>query len=355
MALRLYAQKNPTPNQLSFYTALVLSLLSLVVILLCKWLFLHDLKLLYVVLLMPMHLIVGFFIFRFSLKHFIYRKVKLIYKSIHRLKAAKREAPMNVDMHNHIMDQVEKEVIEWAKEWNKEIHYLKRLEEYRREFIDNVSHELKTPIFNMQGYLYTLLDEDIEEQELRNRYMQRAVDNLERIAAIVEDLNKIARFEAGKIVLEVQHFDIVDLVCDVFEDMELNAKQKQVRLEFKDTISKPILVRADKGMIRRVLINLVSNAIKYGREGGKILVSFYDLDRNRLIEISDNGPGIEQEHIPRLFERFYRIDKGRSRENGGTGLGLAIVKHIIEAHKQTIHVRSRVGTGSTFGFTLEKA
>jgi two-component system phosphate regulon sensor histidine kinase PhoR len=351
----LYAPNNPTPQQLAFITALNHTVILLVCLLVCKYWDPQSIAWWLVFVIPLLVLVTGYWAVFEALRRFIYRKVKLIYKAIHRLKAPKDSPPFQIDMRNHIIDRVEREVVEWAKDWTQEIHYLKRLEEYRREFIDNVSHELKTPIFNIQGYLYTLQDGAWEDPQISMKYLQRAIDNVDRISSIVEDLNHIAQFEAGKVKLEYERFNIHQLVSEVFEDMEMQANQKRIRLEFKDFAAQPFWVLADREMIRRVLLNLLSNSIKYGKERGKTLVSFYEMDKNILVEISDNGRGISEEHLPRLFERFYRVDKGRSREEGGTGLGLAIVKHIVEAHGQAVNVRSRVGVGSTFGFTLEKA
>ncbi|MCH2021289.1 MAG: ATP-binding protein [Saprospiraceae bacterium] len=257
-------------------------------------------------------------------------------------------------MNTQVIEKVEQEVIEWAQTWENEISSLKNMEEYRREFIGNVSHELKTPIFNIQGYLHTLLDGALEDESINRRYIHNAAKNTERMANIVADLGYISKFEAGKLQLELVKFDIVQLVKDVLEDSELKADEKKINLSLIDNNQKPILVFADVESIRRVIVNLISNSIKYGKYNGLTYVGFYDLEDNILIEITDNGKGISQEHIPRLFERFYRVDKGRSRTQGGTGLGLAIVKHILEAHQQSINVRSKVSTGSTFGFTLKK-
>jgi len=205
----------------------------------------------------------------------------------------------------------------------------------------------------MQGYLYTLLDGGWEDENISLKYLRRAADNVERIASIVEDLGLIAKLEDDKLELDKTPFNIATLCKEVMDDMELNASKKNIKLEFKEKTVAQFIVNADREMIRQVLTNLISNSIKYGDKNGKTLIGFYDLDKNILIEVSDNGRGISQEHLPRLFERFYRVDKGRSRNEGGTGLGLSIVKHIIEAHNQTINVRSRFGEGSTFGFTLE--
>ncbi|MCH2043951.1 MAG: ATP-binding protein [Saprospiraceae bacterium] len=349
-----YGTNNPTPQQLAFLTAINFSVVLAVALIIIKLLYPESIHWSLAIGIPIFTLVIGNISMLHSLRRFIYHKVKLIYKSIHSLKAPKSSNPLNVDMRNHIIDRVEREVIEWAKDWTQQIQNLQKLEKYRRDFIGNVSHELKTPIFNIQGYLYTLLDGGIDDPVISTKYLTRAVDNVERMAAIVSDLGMISKLEGGNLQVEKVRFNIVKLVQEVLEDMELHASQKKIGLEIKENTTRAYVVNADKEMIRQVLINLISNSIKYGNVGGQTLVGFYDLDKNVLIEISDTGNGIAQEHLPRLFERFYRVDKGRARDEGGTGLGLAIVKHIIEAHNQTINVRSREGVGSTFGFTLEK-
>jgi len=328
----LFSTNNPTPKILALSTALTQSVIFALILILFWLLDQSIFPFYFVFIVFTLQLFISYLIIFNALTKFIYEKVKVIYKSIHSLKAPKQAAKLKIDMSSPILEQVEKEVTEWAKDWTKEIKYLKRTEQFRKEFIDNVSHELKTPIFNMQGYLYTLQEGAIDEPEIRDKYLARAIDNVERIALIVQDLNQISKFETGGIQLDYKKFDILELVQEVLSDMEISAEKKQISLELKEHAHKSYFVSADKEMIRQVLTNLISNSIKY-----------------------DTGKGISQEHLPRLFERFYRIDKGRSREEGGTGLGLSIVKHIIEAHNQTINVRSRLEVGSTFGFTLEKA
>ncbi len=351
----LISPKNPTPQILAFITALNHALTTALVVIILKLIFPDIIDWWLIGLIFILHLTFATIAIYEALRHFIYNKVKIIYKSIHSLKAPKSSPPIQVDMNTHIIDRVEREVTEWAKDWTQEIKYLKKTEQFRKEFIDNVSHELKTPIFNIQGYLYTLIEGGMDDPDIAEKYLQRAIDNVDRIAEIVQDLNQISKFESGGVQLDIKKFNIQDLVSDVMAEMEFSAARKKIVLELKDHAHKPHWVNADREMIRQVLINLVSNSIKYGREGGKTLIGFYDLDKNILVEISDTGKGIAQDHLPRLFERFYRVDKGRSRGEGGTGLGLSIVKHIIEAHNQTINVRSRLDVGSTFGFTLEKA
>ena len=260
-----------------------------------------------------------------------------------------------IGMDRIILDEVEREVSEWADQYERDEEELERLASYRRRFIGDVSHELKTPIFNIQGFVHTLLDGAIHDDKVNIQYLNRAAKNVDRLQSIVEDLETINKLEAGQVVLDLRDFDLHELADEVFEDLEMRARERNIRLTYKDGANQRFQVRADKETIRQVLVNLVHNSIKYGREGGVTKVSFYDMENFVLVEVSDNGIGIPEEHLKYVFDRFYRIDKSRSRDAGGTGLGLAIVKHIIEAHKQTINVRSTVGQGSTFGFTLEKA
>jgi two-component system phosphate regulon sensor histidine kinase PhoR len=250
-----------------------------------------------------------------------------------------------------------KEVIKWARDNRMEIDQLKRLADFRKEFLGNVSHELKTPIFNIQGYLHTLLDGAMSDPEVNIRFLQRAAKSSERLSDLVADLLAISQLESGELEMEIERFDINSLVKDVYEQLEEKAKRRHISLLIKDGCNKPFYVQADRYRIRQVLVNLVTNAIKYGKESGTITAAYYDMDENLLVEIADNGEGIAQEHLPRIFERFYRVSKSRARDNetGGTGLGLAIVKHIIEAHNQTVNVRSTEGAGTTFGFTLTKS
>ena len=296
-----------------------------------------------------------FLIFYYLLEIFIYRKIKLIYKTISSSKDSKLRTKEKVDLNENIFNEVSREVQEWEQHRTEEIAELKKLETFRKEFLGNVSHELKTPIFNIQGYIHTLLDGAMHDEEVNVQYLQRAAKSAERLSLIVDDLEAISKMEGGEFILDQRTFDIFELVKDVYESSELKAREKDISLNFKKGSDKSFYVYADKERIRQVIVNLVVNSIKYGREGGSTTTGFYDMDENVLIEITDSGIGIEPNHLSRVFERFYRVDKSRSRDAGGTGLGLAIVKHIIEAHKQTINVRSSYGVGTTFTFTLKKA
>ncbi len=300
----------------------------------------------------------SFILFFYSLEFFIYRKIKLIYKTIHSLKTQKYDARLsNFGWKTDPIANMNKEVINWAKDQKEQMEELKRLADFRKEFLGNVSHELKTPIFNIQGYIHTLIDGALDDPEVNIRFLKKAAKSADRLSDLVADLLAISQLEAGELQMEMERFDINAMAKDVYEQLEVRAKERGISLLIKEGCNRPFFVYADKYRIRQVIVNLVGNAIKYGKEYGTATASFYDMDENILIEIADNGEGIGQEHLPRIFERFYRVDKSRSRESGpgGTGLGLAIVKHIIEAHSQTINVRSSMGEGTTFAFTLKKA
>ena len=291
-----------------------------------------------------------------ALQQFIYRRVKLIYKTIHNMKTPKGVKAETMNMGRHLIDEVEEEVTNWAIERDKEIENLRKLEAYRRDFLGNVSHELKTPIFNVQGYIETLIESKLEDENINIRYLKRAAKNVERLSTITQDLDMIAQIESEDLYLDIQRFDVHELANEIFDEMSITALERQIKFSFKQGCDKSFYVKADRERIRQVFVNLMTNSVKYGRDYGNTKVGFYEMDdQHLLIEISDDGYGIKEEHLPRLFERFYRVDKSRSREQGGSGLGLAIVKHIIEAHKQTVTVRSTLNVGSTFGFTLEKA
>jgi two-component system phosphate regulon sensor histidine kinase PhoR len=280
-------------------------------------------------------------------KLYIHSKISVIYKNIYKHKGVTRFVDVDID-------SVEKEVENWAIQKENEILQMKASETYRREFIGNVSHELKTPIFNIQGYILTLLDGGLYDEEVNMKYLKRTSKSVDRMINIVDDLEVITRLETEETQLEIGEFNIVELAKDVLDQLELKANESKIELSIqKEILTEFVLGDIDK--IQQVFANLISNSIKYGKEDGRTEVRFFDMNENILIEISDDGIGISEMDLPRLFERFYRVDKNRSRKIGGTGLGLAIVKHIIEAHNQTINVRSTVDVGSTFSFILEKA
>jgi two-component system phosphate regulon sensor histidine kinase PhoR len=295
-----------------------------------------------------------YFSFYYGVQQFIYSKIQLIYKTIHNLKRTKN-VTKRIFMDKDIISNVRQEVLDWAKDNKQEIERLEGLEKYRREFIGNVSHELKTPIFNIQGYLLTLLEGGLEDPTINRRYLDRAEKSVQRMISIVEDLDIITKLEMGKLELQLKRVDVLEIAKEAIESQEMRAKNQKTRVIIEEVHEKPIWVKADGPKILQVLINLLVNSINYNDENGLTEIRFFDMGENVLVEVADNGIGIEKEHLPRLFERFYRVDKSRSRAEGGSGLGLAIVKHIMEAHDQTINVRSTPGEGSTFSFTLKKA
>lgn len=294
----------------------------------------------------------SFFMLQYRVEKFIYKRVKKIYDDVSLLDSTTlRNQPITTDMATLTQD-----VQKFAKEKKIEIETLKIREEYRREFLGNVSHELKTPLFTVQGYLSTLLDGAMNDKTIRKKYLERAEKGVERLIHIVKDLDMITKLEAGDLNLEFSEFNIIDVIQNVFDLLEMKADEKNIMLMFDMKYTKPINVLGDQEKIQQVLTNLVMNSIKYGKENGTTEVSIEDLVNNKVIvRVTDNGEGIQKQHISRLFERFFRVDKSGARSEGGSGLGLSIVKHIIEAHNEKIYIESKYGYGSEFSFTLEKA
>jgi two-component system phosphate regulon sensor histidine kinase PhoR len=293
----------------------------------------------------------SFFVLQYRVERFIYRRVKKIYDDVALLESSTfRNKSITTDMAT-----LTREVEKFARDKKIEIETLKIREEYRREFLGNVSHELKTPLFTVQGYLLTLLDGAMNDKVLRKKYLQRAEKGVERLIYIVQDLDMITKLEVGDLNLNFSKFNIVELIQNVFDLLEMKADRKGIMLMFDMKYIRPIMVYADQEKIQQVVTNLVVNSIKYGKENGTTEVSIEDLVNNKIIiRIKDNGEGIEKKNIPRLFERFFRVDKSGARSEGGSGLGLSIVKHIIEGHDEKIYVESQHGEGSEFSFTLEK-
>ncbi|MBD0723937.1 two-component sensor histidine kinase [Flavobacterium sp. L1I52] len=294
----------------------------------------------------------SFLVLQYRVERFIYRRVKKIYDDVSLLESSTLiNQPITTDM-----ETLTREVKKFATDKKLEIEMLQVREEYRREFLGNISHELKTPLFTVQGYISTLLDGAMDDKTIRKKYLKRADKGVERLIYIVEDLDMITKLESGDLNLEITEFDIVELIRNVFDLLEMKADKKKITLAFENEYIRPNFVRADKDRIQQVIENLIVNSIKYGKKGGVTEVAVVNLTKEKvLVRISDDGEGIEQQNIPRLFERFYRVNKSGSRAEGGSGLGLAIVKHIIEAHKEKIYVESEFGIGSEFSFTVEKA
>ena len=295
---------------------------------------------------------VCFVMIQYRVENFIYKRVKQIYDDLTLLESTDlRQQPITTDMRT-----LTEEIDKYAREKKIEIETLKVREEYRKEFLGNVSHELKTPLFTVQGYIETLLDGAMDDPKISKKYLNRASKGVERLTYILKDLDMITRLEVGDLSLNYETFDIVELVENVFDLFEMKASKKKITLTFDIDYPNPIYVNADRERIQQILANLVVNSIKYGLERGTTEISIENLIKNKVIvRVTDNGEGIDNEHLPRLFERFYRVDKSGSRNEGGSGLGLSIVKHIIEAHNEKIYVESEPGVGSEFSFTLEKA
>lgn len=342
-------KKSLSPRELAAYSGIVLS-----VPIAAAFFFLQkDWKT--AVIALPLVFIAVYTVILFVIERFIYRKVKLIYKIINRTKATKKEEMYyKYLLPQKSIDEVRDDVEAWAEQQAGEIELLKKNEVFRKEFLQNLSHEFKTPVFSIQGYVDILLQGGIENPDINRKYLQKAANNVERLVNLIKDLDEISKLERGEIKLLKQYFVIQDLLRQVFDSLSLKMDQKNISFTIKKGCEKPITVFADKEKIRQVLTNLADNSIKYGRTGGTVVASVYNTDdKNVLVEISDDGMGIPEKQLSRVFERFYRTSEGRAREVAGTGLGLAICKHIIEAHGHTIHVRSKEGVGTTFGFTLD--
>jgi len=344
----MFKDKNLSPKQLALLTALILSsLIALsVFVLIANW------KLLLVYFIACFAVI--YFLVNQILELFIYKKIKLIYKLISYTKASKREeAYQKYILPRKGIDEVREDVEKWAAQKADEIQTLQSNEQFRKEFLQNLSHEIKTPIFAIQGYLELLSDGAAEDPILSKKFIGQAESNVQRLVGLLNDVDVITNLEINKDSILKQHFIMQDLITEVVQNLNVKLLKKNIQFQFKKGSELPIEVFADKNKIYQVLVNIFSNAVKYGKIDGEITASVYHLeDKKILIEITDNGIGIDEAHIPRLFERFYRTDDARSRDIGGSGLGLAICKHIIEAHGENIHVRSQLNVGTTIGFTL---
>jgi len=341
--------KNLSPRQLAAFTAAILAVPIAIGILILTRNWQIGLGSLVVVF------AGGYWLILVTMERFIYRKIKLIYKLIYQTKATKKEEMyFKYILPQKSIDEVRADVEEWGERRINEIELLRQNEAYRKEFLQNLAHEFKTPIFAIQGYVDTLLDGAMEEEAIRKRFLENTAKNVDRLVNLMNDLDEISKLERGEQLLAKQNFIIQELIREVYDSLSIKTQGKNIRTIIKKGCEAPITVFADKEKIKQVLINLVENATKYGKQNGSIVASSYDTDdQHVLVEISDDGIGIEEEHLPRIFERFYRTDTARSRDKGGTGLGLAICKHIIEAHGQSIHVRSTPDVGTTIGFTLE--
>jgi two-component system phosphate regulon sensor histidine kinase PhoR len=336
-----------TPKKIAIALTLALAVpVFILFAIICLW-FENSMQSWQIIVISASLLLSIYLISYYFLNQYVHERVKVIYKTLTRQRGVSDDVESD-------LDKVDEDVDQMINERQREIEELKSMESFRREFLGNVSHELKTPIFNIQGYIHTLIDGAIRDENVNMQYLQRSSKSVDRMINIVEDLEMISKIESNQLELEFTRWDIVDHLQELFDILEMKAKKRSVSLSINNQ-STNNFVEADRDKISQVLINLIENSIKYGNEGGHTKVRLFEMGENLLIEIADDGAGIPAEHLPRLFERFYRVDKSRSRSAGGTGLGLSIVKHIIEAHRQTINVRSTENVGTTFSFTLKKA
>ena len=342
--------KSKTPQKLSIFASIIITVFSSVLLIFSHWLGWE----IWMVVFIPVTFLMAYSTTLYILSILISDKIAPIYKTIREIPGdGKRQTRLNQGKRD-IIEEVDQEVKMWAEDKRAEIDRLRDLEKYRKDFVGNVSHELKTPIFNIQGYILTLLDGGLEDPKINRLYLERTEKSIDRMISIVEDLESITKLESGEMKLNMEPFDLIKLTEEAFELELRDANERRISMNLAVKANKPVIVKADKKRIFEVISNLVGNAIKYGKKGGNVDVVFYDMDNMVLIEVSDDGIGIEKKDLLRVFERFYRVDKSRSRMQGGTGLGLSIVKHIIEAHEQTIHVKSQIDKGTTFTFMLEK-
>jgi two-component system phosphate regulon sensor histidine kinase PhoR len=346
----MFTTKNLSPKQLSALTALIVSVpvgFAFYVVEQLAWIGLVAFLVMFVG---------SYYLISFVLEWFIYRKIKLIYKFIHNTKASKREETYyKYILPKKGIDEVKEDVEKWAEQRKEEVELLQKNEAYRKEFLQNLAHEFKTPIFAIQGYVETLLEGALDNNDVNRKFLENTSKNVDRMVGLVNNLDAISRLESGEQPLIKEQFIIQDLIKEVFEALFIKTEKRNIKTSIKKGCETDVLVFADKEKIRQVIINIITNATKYGKQDGAIVAGIYKTDEQKiLIEFSDDGIGIAEEHLDRIFERFYRTDRGRSRDKGGTGLGLAICKHIVEAHAQTIHVRSKVDIGTTIGFTLDR-
>jgi len=339
-----------TPLSLSFYLAIAVGVAYGAISLI------FPVPIFYTIISAAIVTLLAFTICYFGVSRFLYTRIEdinsqiigSIQNTVFKNKMQSRSADALEKLSTYVKRLIQEKTIE--------IDNLKELERMRKEFLGDVAHELRSPIFNVQGYIHTLMEGAMEDEEVRSRFLNKAAKHVDHLSILVEDLVTISRIEAGELKLELMEFDIKELIHEVIDLLDLSAKQKAITLQTKyNGNTDPVIIKADLQKIRQVLVNLVNNSIKYGRENGFTTINLLDAQNDITVEVADNGEGIAEQHLARIFERFYRVDKARVRTEPSTGLGLAIVKHFVEAHKQKILVTSREGVGSIFSFTLEKA
>jgi len=296
-----------------------------------------------------------FFLLRYSIERFVQEKLSLIYQTIHQLKRNPDAVKKKKGEADDPINKVNQEVLDWHLDNQKEIDRLTVMEQYRRDFIGNVSHELKTPVFNIQGYLLTLLEGGLEDETINRKFLERAEKSVEKLIKLLNELDMIIRLDTGGLQLNIQRINILEITKEVIDSIEFKAEKKKIKINVIRQNMEPLWVMADEDKIFQVITNLIVNTIKYGKENGKTIISFHDMKNQIMVEVKDNGLGMKEKDISRIFDRFYRTEIARSEDQKGFGLGLSIVKHIVEAHEQTIHVNSTENEGSTFSFTLKKA
>lgn len=341
-----------SPRQVALIAAVVVALVAGALLGVANWSGAQQLDLSWSLAIIILLFGVAYGAVSYGIDRFVHARLKLLYRTVHDLRRSRKEDD-RIDLRGDVLGKVNAEVSAWATERRTEIKELQEREEFRREFIGNLSHELKTPIFNIQGYILTLLEGGLEDEKVNRDFLNRASNGVDRLMKIVEDLDLITKLESGVMDMRIARMDLAELVNDTIENMEILAQGKKFKL--MNELASGTFVMADRNRMAQVFTNLFTNAINYGKEGGQCAVKSYPLDDRILVEVSDDGIGISKEHLPRLFERFYRVGKSRARNEGGSGLGLAIVKHIVDVHGGTITVKSAEGEGTTFAFTLERA
>jgi len=292
---------------------------------------------------------ISFFVIYHAVEDFINQRIKVLYKTISKMKGS---GDPHINMDEDVIGKVNQDVMDWASEQIEEVTLLKETDSFRKDFIGNLAHELKTPLFNIQGFIMTLIEGGADDPEIRDKFLRKAEKNIDRMTGLLEDLDSIYKIESGGMRLDPHPTNIIELCSDIIDSLQKKAEKSNITLSISD--KEPFTVLCDVNKIEQVVSNLIVNSINYGNDGGHTRVKFFDMGDKVLIEVSDDGIGIKKKDLMRIYERFYRVDKSRSRDAGGSGLGLAIVKHIIEAHGQNIHVRSTYGQGTTFSFTLQK-
>ncbi len=333
-------------------SSLYLSVLSAAIAVISYFFFFKSLGVISIIIFAVILFVISFFIIQYRTEHFIYRRMKNIYEEISILDVNDlQRASVTTDI-----ETLSKSVQDFVEGKRLEIQSLTERDSFRRDFLGNVAHELKTPLFTVQGYILTLIEGAVNDKEIRTKYLDRANKGVDRLTAIIKDLDMIAKLETDGVKMNIEVINVLNLIQNVMDLFEMKAKKRNISLQFDKLYDFPVFVKADFEKIEQVLINLVVNSIKYGKPNGTTTIGIENYNENKfIIKVSDNGEGIKQEHLSRLFERFYRVDQSRSREQGGSGLGLSIVKHIVEAHNETILLKSIYGEGSEFSFTLEKA